>query len=499
MLGYIKSALKNSFIYSIGNISTKLIGIILVPLYTRHLSLNDYGMLSILEVSSQLLIAVFSANLYTAFFRWYWEKEYIDRQKSIFFTTFLSLIFISGLMVVGVFGFSGRLSILLFDKTNFCNLIKIMAVAAAFQIFMDLSSALMRVQEKPTLYVSTNVTKLVFTFILTIVFVGKFNWGIGGIYKAQILGYIIYFILVSGYLFRNIRVKLELRILQSMIRFSLPLMISSISGVLLSVADRFCLKFLGELSYVGLYSLGYKIASTIKVFIISSVNLAISPMIYKVMDKPNNKRFYSKIMTYFAFGTMIFVIGLSVFGQEIIKVLAKNKEFWNAYHVIPIIAFSFFFEMLRDTALTGLNITKRTPVIARIIIFSSMLNIVTNVILIPLFNYLGSAFSSLISQVIFFLLVLHSSQKYYPVPYEIKKIIKILLSGIGLIIFCLFLSSYALWVRLVVKSLAIFSFPFVLFLLKFYEPIEIQTIQGAWRKWRNPINWKKNLSKIKLK
>ncbi|HQC62949.1 MAG TPA: hypothetical protein PLC51_07805, partial [Candidatus Marinimicrobia bacterium] len=140
MLNYVKSALKNSAIYSIGNISTKLIGIILVPLYTQHLSLKEYGILSILEVSSQLLVTIFSANLYTAFFRWYWEKEYSDRQKSIFFTTFLSLIFISGLMVAGMYGFSSRLSVLLFDNSDFNYLIRLMSIAAALQILMDLVS-----------------------------------------------------------------------------------------------------------------------------------------------------------------------------------------------------------------------------------------------------------------------------------------------------------------------------------------------------------------------
>ena len=498
MLEHVKSALKNSAIYSIGNVSTKLIGIILVPLYTQHLSLKEYGILSILEVSSQLLVTIFSANLYTAFFRWYWEKEYSDRQKSIFFTTFLSLIFISGLMVAGIYGFSNRLSVLLFDNSDFNYLIRLMSIAAALQILMDLVSALMRVQEKPVLYTSVNVAKLTISLILTVYFISSLHMGIDGIYKAQIISYVVYFILVSRYLIKNIRVHLEIRVLKEMIRFSLPLMISSVSGILLSIADRFCLKFLGELSYVGIYSLGFKIANTVKVFIISSVNLAISPVMYRVMDDPGNKRLYSKTMTYFAFGTMICVIGISVFGQEIIKFLAQNEAYWNAYKVIPIISFGLFFEMLKDTSLIGLNITKKTPVIARIIITSSIINIALNLLLIPYFSYIGSALASLVTQIIYFLLIYHSAQKYYPIPYEMEKIGKIMLCGMVLIVFGLILSPYALWIRLTGKLLLILSFPFILYLWNFYEPIEIQTIKGAWRKWRNPLNWKKNRSKIKL-
>jgi len=73
-----------------------------------------------------------------------------------------------------------------------------------------------------------------------------------------------------------------------------------------------------------------------------------------------------------------------------------------------------------------------------------------------------------------------------------------MLCGMVLIVFGLILSPYALWIRLTGKLLLILSFPFILYLWNFYEPIEIQTIKGAWRKWRNPLNWKKNRSKIKL-
>jgi len=86
MLDDIKSALKNTIIYGIGNLSTKLIGFILLPLYTEYLTVHDYGILGVLEVSSQVVITIFSFGLYQAFFRWYWDKRYINRQRSVFFT-----------------------------------------------------------------------------------------------------------------------------------------------------------------------------------------------------------------------------------------------------------------------------------------------------------------------------------------------------------------------------------------------------------------------------
>ena len=82
MLDRLKLTVKDSFIYSLGNISTKVIGLILLPLYLKELSVAEYGMLGILEVSLQVLVALFGLSLYQAFYRWYWDKEYRDKQNS---------------------------------------------------------------------------------------------------------------------------------------------------------------------------------------------------------------------------------------------------------------------------------------------------------------------------------------------------------------------------------------------------------------------------------
>lgn len=84
MLADIKSTIKNSIIYGFGSLSSKLVGFILIPLYTKYLTVEDYGALGILEVSSQIFIGLFGFGLYQAFFRWYWDKRYSSKQAAIF-------------------------------------------------------------------------------------------------------------------------------------------------------------------------------------------------------------------------------------------------------------------------------------------------------------------------------------------------------------------------------------------------------------------------------
>jgi hypothetical protein len=120
MLQNIKTAMKNSIIYGIGNLSAKLVGFILLPLYTSHLSVADYGALSVLEISAQLIISVFGLALYQAFDRWYWDPELKNKQKSVSFTVFVFLIIVSGLVFLALSIGSRALSGLLFQKCELC-------------------------------------------------------------------------------------------------------------------------------------------------------------------------------------------------------------------------------------------------------------------------------------------------------------------------------------------------------------------------------------------
>lgn len=490
MLTNLKSTVKNSIIYSLGNITTKIIGLVLLPIYTKHLTVSDYGILGIVEITSQLIIAVFGLSLYQAFNRWYWDKEFQNKQKSIFFTSLVFLFFITIIMFICFYSFSEKISFLLFDSFEYKYLFNLMMISAVLQIFVMMISALMRIQVKSTLYTCTNIIKLIITLITTIYFIVYLKKNVEGIYEAQIIGFTLYILMLVKYVLNNIKIEFELKILMGMLTFSFPLMLASIAGVLLTIADRFCLRFLEDLSAVGSYSLGYKISDTIKIFVIRSGQMAISPVIYKLMNAPHNKRFYAKIMTYFTYVVMICVVGMSLFGKEVIKFLVKNHDFWDAYKIIPIISFALLFGMLKDTAMIGINILKKTKILASVIFIMSVVNIVLNIILIPFLHSMGAAIATLITQLVFFIVIYKYSQKFYYIPFEIIKIVKMILVGITLIVVSLFVEESSLLIRIVIKLVLIIAFPIILYFLNFYEDIELLRIKQSWQKWRNPAKWK---------
>lgn len=477
MIKDLKSTIKNSFIYGLGNLSTKLVGFILLPLYTSHLSVSDYGILGILEVTTQVLIAVFGLTLYQAFFRWYWDKRYEHTQKEMFFTVLVFLAIVAAGMDVLLCPFSRTFSNLLFDMPNYSFLLKMMIFSASLEIVFQAPSTLIRLQEKPILFTIANILKLTTSLSLTVFFIVRMNKKLEGIYEAQIIGQMVYFLFLLKYIKKNSRAVFEWSMLKDMLVFSFPLALSAFSAVALNISDRYILKFLGGLKDVGLYSLGFKMANTISILVVSSVNLAVSPLIYKKIDQPNNKRFYSKILTYYTFGLMFFVLGMSFFGKEVIKVIAKNPEYWNSYKVIPVISLSILFSMMRDTSMTGLIITKKTKIMSMITIGVAILNIVLDVLFIPYLQSMGAAMGVCISQFVFFMCIYNFSQKYYNIPYEKGKMIKMIVVALTLYGCVCLIDGFSLLVRLLVKSLLIILYPIILYFWNFFEPIEIESLK----------------------
>jgi O-antigen/teichoic acid export membrane protein len=249
------------------------------------------------------------------------------------------------------------------------------------------------------------------------------------------------------------------------------------------------------LEQLGSYQFGFKVSNSIKVIIVNSLNYAVQPLIYKLMNEPNNKRFYSKVLTYSGFAIMYLVIIISVFGKELVMLLAQKKEYWDAYMVIPFLSFGLFFGSLRDTLFTGLSFAKKSKVSAAITISSAVVNVLLNIVLIYYFHSIGAAVATLLAQFIYFSLIWKYSQKYYFIPYETYKIFKIFMTGAALTMFALFANNFPLLPSLGIKIVLIALFPVLLYFWNFYEDIELVRMKELWIKWRNPAGWKEQLKK----
>lgn len=475
-----KNLFKNVLIYGFGNVSVKLVGLVLLYLYTdtKILSVEEYGVLGVLESTTQVIVSLFSLALYTAYIRWYWDKEFVDKRKSILFSCYAVLFGIGILLSVSGFIGSTTLSLLLFNKETFALPIALMIVGASAQFLIDLTLSQMRVEEKPIFYISSNILRLTVSLVATVYLLKYAHHGVVGIYEALLLGNLAFIAVTIPYILKHTEAKFNLPVIKEMLRFSLPLALASISGVLLAQFDRYVLNFKSTLLNVGVYTLGFKIANTTKIFIINSIQIALTPTYFKLMNHPDHKAIYARIMTWLTILVVYAALFLSLFGMEITKLFSKTSIYWDAYKIIPILSVGIIFAMLKDSSVIGLQITKRTNIIGLSLSGIAAFNLGINILLIPLLGIYGAAISSLISQVLFFIIIHRYAQKQYPIPYRLDRVFIIIIVGIILYIAGSLFNEYSIMVRILAKLISLLMYPLMLFTLKVFDKSEIDAFKS---------------------
>ena len=499
MLKSIKTSFKDTVVYGLGNIAVKLVGLILIPIFTnpKLFSIDQFGVLAMLEICGIVLTAMMASALPQNLARWFWDKEHRDNQKGIFFMSLVTQLVVSVSFCLVLIPLSGTLSVAIFSISDWGKALTYVILASAIQAINNITNTLMRLQSRSILYSVTNLFKLASVLVLSLYFILSKKLGLEGYYLAQVIGNALVVLILIGFTIKNSRVFFNLTIFRSMSAYGFPLLLANVSAAALTVIDRVSLNSMALLKSVALYSMAFKISSVLKLVIADSMKLSLGPIILRKIDSQDNKRFYSKVLLYSSFVMMLSIIVISMFSFEVLKVITKTKDFWGAIVIVPILSLAVFFVNMRDVTIYGLHIAKKTRIIGLIVALSAVLSIGLNIILIPVWDITGTAIAKLLSELIYWYACYYYSQKVFYVPYEIRKIMVMLLVGAALSFSGLFINGMHLFPRLLIKSCVVLSFPFILYLFNFYEPVELKVIRGFFIKWSKINNLGNNLRSLK--
>lgn len=477
MLKKIKNTLKHTAIYSLGNISTKLIGIVLLPLYTAHITVAEYGVLGILEITIMILTQVLILGQTQAILRFHNLEEYKEKRKSTLFTIFIFLFAIGLLINIVGQSCTSKLSSLFSKPTDFAIYFRLCFVIIFLRIINNLFLSVLRAKEKSVFYAIANTIKFIIILGFNIYFVAFAKIGVKGILYSYLIGDGVLFLILCPNMISKMIPKFDSKIFKAVLFFGFPLVFSGLAHMLLNMGDRYILKLLVDYKAVGLYNLGYKVAGVLNMFLIQSFSLASLPIAYKIYGKKGDKRYFSKMHTYFVFVLCWAGLGLSLFSKEVIKLLALNPDYWAAYTVVPVIVLAYVFAGGKSVTSLGMYLTGKTRFIAYNTIFAMLLNIGLNFLLVPKYGMMGAAIATLIAFIALYIITQIVSNRFYKIPFENRKILDLLLLSIVLYFIPYLFYDMRLITNIIVKILILISFPFLLYFLKFYEEIEIETIK----------------------
>jgi len=433
-LSLYKNLFKQTAIYGLATVLPRMISFLLNPLYVYYLpNKSEMGEVSIIFAYLVFFNVILSYGMETAFFRFYNSET--DKKKVIATAT-LSVFWST--VVFLVLG--------LIFRNTIANGLNIDEQYITYTIWIVVLDALaiipfskLRANKRPMFYAVIKIGNVLLNLCLNgffLIFLPKIatsnptsfwstiyyeNFQIGYIFISFLSASLATFVILSpDYL--NLKGKFDYILWKKMIRYGFPILIAGIAFAINEHFDKILLQWLHvSKSDIGAYAACYKIGMFMVLFR-TAYTLGIEPFFFSHASNENAQQTYATITKYFViFGSFIslFVI---VFVDLLKHPIVPNADYWDAIKVVPLIVFANFFLGIYTNLSVWYKLIDKTKIGAYISIVGAIITLALNFLLIPSMSYYGSAIATIAAYGSMMYISYRLGQKYYPIPYDFKRI-----------------------------------------------------------------------------
>lgn len=416
-----------------------LFGIVLIPIFTRMLKPEEYGNY-VLVISTISVLNIIAAEwINTSIMRFYADYEKRAQLSlfngTVFRTIILSIVVVLLITFLTLFLIRKHLSIALYHY--FAIGLLIFGFGAAYNIMQEI----LILKRKPNQYSFMSVWRQCVCILIGILIVLFYNLSVAGLLWGILIGIIVMLPILFRISFRKINIREyspSLRL--DMMRYGLPLGITNIAAWLLTLSDRYIIKYFRGSSEVGLYSISYSLTDRSLQLIVSLIILSSAPIVMKLWDTKGideTRRFIKDLTKHYMIITLPAAVGLSLLSKPILKLLS-TQSFYEGYKIMPMVAGSIFLYGLQRNFQLGLLFYKKTMVIMYILLISGISNIILNFFFVPKYGFVAAGYTTLFSYAIFALLIILASRRYFVFPFSFKTFVKVIISTVIMSITILF-------------------------------------------------------------
>jgi O-antigen/teichoic acid export membrane protein len=435
-LSIYKSLFKQTAIYGLATVLPRMFSFLLVPLYTDLLPKAAYGKVTIIFAWMIFFNVILAYGMETTFFRFYNNET---DKKAVIETTSVSIFWSTLLFLFPALLLKNYLAELSgIDEQFIIYTIWILVLDAL--VIVPFSK--LRAYQKPMVYAVIKIGNVVVNLSLNVFFliylpkiaqenpnsfIGSLyteNFEVGYIFVSNIIASLLTFIVLSPNYF-HVNWNFDFNLWKRMMRYGLPIMIA---GIAFAINEQFDKILLGKLlpaniaeAEVGVYSACYKLG-LFMVLYRTAYTLGIEPFFFSHAKNENAPQTYATITKYFViFGSFI-LLSVIVFADIFKYFMIRDSSYWEAMKVVPLIILANFFLGIYTNLSVWYKLIDKTYIGAYISIIGAVVTLVLNFLLIPTMSYYGSAIATIAAYGTMMGISYFLGNKYYPIPYDIKKI-----------------------------------------------------------------------------
>jgi O-antigen/teichoic acid export membrane protein len=477
MLEKIKELTKDTAIYGISTIVGRFLGFLLVPFYTNVLNTSDFGVYSNVYAYLAFLNIVFIYGMDAAFMKYTSIAGNSDKKKT-FSTAYIFVFFSSLLLAVILFLLKNPFTALMEIPGNFYHLTQYVILILIFDTLSLIPFANLRLERKAGRFTAIKFVNILVNIALNLILVLKFRLGIEAIFIANLAASVVSFVLLLPDILRKLTFRIDSILLKKMLWFGIPYLPASIAAMIVQVVDRPVVLAMTNSSTLGIYQANYKLGIFMMLFV-SMFQYAWQPFFLNNAKEKNAKELFSKILTLFMIVSSLIWIVLTLFVDDFARLEIYHhktiigREYLSGLVIVPIILLGYLFNGIYYNFQAGIYIEEKTKYFPYVTGAGALINVVVNVLLIPVLGIIGAALATLASYIVMAAGLFFFSQKYYKINYEYGKILKImiLIFVTGIVYYYLY---FQIGLTFLYKIILLIGFLGSMLALKIFEKNEIQ-------------------------
>ncbi len=436
----LKSLAKDTAIYGLSSILGKFLNWCFVFLYINVLkNTSDYGIVTNLYAYMALLLIILTYGMETGFFRF--ANDNNNNPMRVYSTTLISIATTSILFTIIVALFLNPISTLMgYPDGQEC--VMMLAIIIAIDAFISIPFAYLRYQKKALRFaalklinIALNIALNLFFFLLCPYIYERNPEAISWFFSYDKL---VYYIFVSNLIssvatllmllpqLRGFKYTFDIKLLRTMLRYSLPILILGIAGIMNQTFDKMFYPHLaadrpGYMDELGVYGAVFKIAIVMVMFT-QAFRFAYEPFIFakNKNEQGDAKSTYALTMKYFIITSLLIFLGV-MFYIDIVSFLMPS-EYFKGIHIVPLIMIAeVLFGIIFNLSL-WYKLTDRTQWGAYLSIFGFIILAAINIAFVPKYGYVACAWASFICYFAMMIASYFIGQRYYPIKYPLKEI-----------------------------------------------------------------------------
>ena len=430
-------------IYGIPSILGRILGYLLVPLYTRTFLPGEYGTVNVFYSYASFLAVILTYGMETAFFRFH---EHEENKKGVFNTASISLILSSVIFLLAVLLFSQPIANLI-EYPRHPEYVRWFAWILSLDALSAIPFARLRARHKAGKFAFIRMTNIIVNIMLNLFFlilcpyilkhsgnnafldlVYRPDWGIEYIFISGLFSSALTFLMLIPE-FKGITWKTDPVMWRRMFIYAFPLLFAGMAGIVNETFDRLLLRYLlpkDIATYqVGIYSACYKISILMTVFV-QAYRYAAEPFFFAQAKEKDAKLVYANIMDYFIITVSLIFLVTMLFLDDVFLGLI-GKKFREGKEVIPILMLANLFLGVYYNLSIWYKLTSKTIWGAWLSVIGAVITLILNFWWIPLsadhyiHGYIGSAWATFICYGFMMILSYLIGQHYFPINYNLKK------------------------------------------------------------------------------